>query len=235
MTQQLKQIAISFVALSLFLVAPVFANDIYIQQSGDNLDLDVTQDGQNNVAGTSVTGISLTGNTMTFSISQVGNSNIVSTTINGNTYTGNINLTGNSNDVALLCDSGGAGNCETVSMSIDVTGDSADINVSIGETSDAQNFVGTIDIASAASETITLTLDGTNADVDIDVTNTLGSSGNTATYDVDGDGDVNGHSLTHSHTGDGAVINITQGGIYDNVVDLTTSGDNANIDITQSD
>lgn len=234
MQTKIKTIAISIIA-SLFLFSPVFANDIYIQQSGDNLDLDITQDGQNNVAGTSVTGLSLTGNTMTFSISQVGNANVITTTIDGNTYTGNINLTGGSNEVDLLCDSAGAGNCETVSMSIDVTGSSADITVSIGESGDAQNFVGTLDISSGAAETVTLTVDGTNADADIDITNSLGSAGNTATYDINGDGDTNGHSLTHSHTGDGAVINMTQSGIYDNVIDVTTSGDNANIDITQSD
>ena len=223
------------VMLSTLTLSSSLANDIYIQQSGDNLDLDITQDGQNNVAGTSVTGLSLTGNTMTFSISQVGNANVISTTIDGNTYTGNINLTGGSNEVDLLCDSAGAGNCETVSMSIDVTGSSADITVSIGESADAQNFVGTLDISSGAAETVTLTADGTNADADIDISNSLGSSGNTATYDINGDGDVNGHSLKHSHTGDGAVINMTQSGIYDNKIDVTTSGDNANIDITQSD
>jgi len=229
-----KTITASFV-LFFFSVAPVFANDIYIQQAGDNLDLDITQDGQNNVAGTSSTGIALDGNTMTFNIDQVGNSNVVSAIINGNTYTGNIDLTGDSNDVALLCDSSDAGNCETVSMSIDVTGDSADVNVSIGESADAQSFIGTIDITSAADETITLTADGKSAVVDIDITNSTGSAGNTATYDVNDDGDINGHTLTHSHTGDGAVINMTQSGLYDNIINVTTSGDNANIDITQDD
>ena len=53
--------------------SPLYANDIYVTQSGDDLDLDITQDGQNNVAGTSQTAIGLTGDTMTFSISQVGN------------------------------------------------------------------------------------------------------------------------------------------------------------------
>ena len=235
MIKKLNRTVISFIVVVLGLTFPVFANDIYIQQSGDNLDLDITQDGQNNVAGTSVTGIELSGSTMTFNIDQTGNSNIVSATIKGSTYTGNIDLTGDSNDVELICSSAASGNCDTVSMSIDVTGDSADITVKIGETADAESFVGTLDITSNASETITLTLDGTNADADIDITNSLGSSGNTATYDVDGDGDVNGHSLTHSHTGDGGVINITQSGIYDNVIDLTTSGDNQAIDITQSD
>jgi len=227
-----------FLLSSLSLVTPVLANDIYITQSGDDLDLDITQDGQNNVAGTSSTAIQLTGDTMTFNIDQVGNSNVVSAIINGDTYTGNIDLTGNSNNVALLCDStgtAGSGNCETVSMSIDVTGSSATVVVSIGENADAVNFVGTMDITSAAAETVTLTVDGQNADADIDISNSSGLTGNTAVYDINDNGDVNGHSLTHSHTGDGGVINITQSGLYDNKLQLTTSGDDAEIDITQDD
>jgi len=31
------------------------------------------------------------------------------------------------------------------------------------------------------------------------------------------------------------VINMTQSGLYDNIINVTTSGDNANIDITQDD
>ena len=217
--------------------SPLYANDIYVTQSGDDLDLDITQDGQNNVAGTSQTAIGLTGDTMTFSISQVGNSNVVSTIINGDTYTGNINLTGSSNNVALLCSSGGAGNCETVSMSIDVTGSSADIDVTIGNSAAATNYVGTIDITSTNEETFTLTANAANADADIDITNNAqGSSlGNTSNYTQTGAGDSAGHSLTHSHTGEGATIDVTQTGIYDNKIQMTTSGDDADIDISQSD
>ena len=226
--------SILLVAMLLFL-SPVQANDIYIQQSGNNLDLDITQDGQNNVAGTSSTAIALQGNAMTFNIDQVGNANVVSAVIKGVTYTGKIDLTGNSNDVALLCSSSSTGNCDTVSMSIDVTGSSADINVSIGEGADAENFTGTIDVASAADETITLTANGKSAIADIDVSNSSGSAGNTATYTQTGDGDINGHTLTHSHTGDGGLTVISQSGVYDNIINLTTSGDSAEINITQSD
>ena len=236
MKQISKFISTSVLLLSLSLISPTLANDIYIQQSGDNLDLDITQDGQNNIAGTSATAISLTGDTMTFNIDQIGDSNVVSAVINGNTYTGNIDLTGNSNTVALTCDSGGT-NCETVSMSIDVVDSSADITVTIGNTADSQNYVGTLDIASGNSETITLTVNAANADSDIDIDNDeLGATlGNTANYTQTGDGDINGHSLTHSHTGEGATIDITQSGVYDNVLNLTTSGDNADIDVTQRD
>jgi len=213
-------------------MTPVMANDIYIQQSGDNLDLDITQDGQNNVAGNSSTAMSLTGDSMTFSISQVGDGNVIEATINGTTYTGNINLTGGLNTVDLDC---AASNCDTVSMSIDVTGDSADVTVDLGSTADASDYVGTIDITSAATETFTLTVNAAAADADIDITNSSGSVGNTSTYTQTGDGDVNGHSLTHSHTGDGGVISMSQSGIYDNKIDVTTSGDNAEINITQTD
>jgi len=216
----------------MMIASSVMANDIYIQQSGDNLDLDITQDGQNNQAGNSTTAMSLTGDTMTFSISQVGDSNVIEALINGTTYTGNINLTGGSNTVDLDC---AANNCDTVSMSIDVTGDSADVTVNLGSTADASDYVGTIDITSAASETFTLTVNAAAADADIDITNSLGTVGNTSSYTQTGDGDSAGHSLTHSHTGDGGVINMSQSGIYDNKINVTTSGDNAAIDITQTD
>lgn len=223
---------IKMLLLSWLCLTPAVANDIYIQQSGDNLDLDITQDGQNNQAGNSSTAMSLTGDSMTFSISQVGDSNVIEAIINGTTYTGNINLTGGSNTVDLDC---AATNCDTVSMSIDVTGDSADVTVDLGSTADASDYVGTIDITSNATETFTLTVNAAAADADIDISNPTGLSGNTSTYTQSGDGDVNGHSLTHSHTGDGGVINMSQSGIYDNTIDVTTSGDNAAIDITQTD
>ena len=223
---------IKMLLLSWLCLTPAVANDIYIQQSGDNLDLDITQDGQNNQAGNSTTAMSLTGDTMTFSISQVGDSNVIEALINGTTYTGNINLTGGLNTVDLDC---AASNCDTVSMSIDVTGDSADVTVNLGSTADASDYVGTIDITSAAAETFTLTVNAAAADADIDITNSSGLTGNTSTYTQTGDGDSAGHSLTHNHTGDGGVINMSQSGIYDNTIDVTTSGDNAAIDITQTD
>ena len=226
--------SILLVAMLLFL-SPVQANDIYIQQSGNNLDLDITQDGQNNVAGTSSTAIALQGNAMTFNIDQVGNANVVSAVIKGVTYTGNIDLTGNSNDVLLNCSTSATGNCDTVSLSVDVTGNSANIDINIGEGADAENFTGTLDITSAASETLVMTVNGKSAIMDIDVSNSSGSAGNSGTYTQTGNGDVNGHTLTHSHTGDGGLTVISQSGLYDNIINLTTSGDSAAVNITQSD
>ena len=249
-------VASSLFILSLGLIPPVFANDIYIQQSGNDLDLDVTQDGTNNVLGTNTTGVLLQGNNMTFSVVQTGDSNIIETTIKGNTYTGNINLTGDSNTVDLDCDNAGAGNCETVSLSIDVTGGSADITATVGGTDDAQNFVGTIDLANNDNaDTLTFTLNAKNADLDFDMSNDgstaltgVGAGGtttsstsvesgvaNTVAITQSGAGDVNGHSMTVDMKGGGSIANITQTGVEDKVLSLTTVGNDATIDITQTD
>lgn len=227
---------------------PVFANDIYIQQSGNDLDLDVTQDGNNNILGTTTQGVILAGNNMTFSVVQQGDTNIIKTQINGNTYTGNINLVGNSNTVDLDCDSTGGTNCETVSLSIDVTGGQVDLTATIGDNNDAANYVGTIDIANATNQdTFIFILEAKNGDMDYDLSNDgstaltgVGSSvesgvANTVNVTQSGAGDIAGHSLIFNQKGGGSIVNITQSGVEDKTISLTTVGNDATIDITQTD
>ena len=48
-------------AITIALSGAVLANEIYIDQVGDSLDLDITQDGQNNEFGDSTTDITLDG------------------------------------------------------------------------------------------------------------------------------------------------------------------------------
>ena len=81
------------------------------------------------------------------------------------------------------------------------------------------------------SNVVAATIDGTSAIL------TLTVNGDTNNYliDIDGDGDVNGHTLIHTHTGSIADVDITQSGVYDNMITLTTSGDNHDIDISQTD
>ena len=99
------------------------------------LTLDILQDGENNTIGNSTTASASTGATTVLNIDQVGNSNVIKYQINGATYTGVINLTGNSNDVDLNCDStDGNSSCGTVNCVINFTGHSNDIDLDIGET-----------------------------------------------------------------------------------------------------
>jgi hypothetical protein len=224
---------IGFVMFIMFLIIPVNANDIYVTQSGASLTFDVLQDGQNNTIGNSTTASASSGATTSLNIDQVGDSNVIKYQINGATYTGVINLTGNSNDVDLNCDSGNNNSsCGNVTANITMTGSSNDIDLDIGETSSAAGSTVNITGASGSdSNVVAATVDGVSAILTITV------NGDTNNYliDIDGDGDTIGHTLIHSHTGSIADVDITQSGVYDNMINLTTSGDNANIDIIQRD
>ena len=78
-------------------VFSVKANEIYITQIGDTLDLDITQDGLDNEFGDSTTDAGLYGDSMVFSITQTGDYNTIDAIIAGDSYTGTWQFTGNSN------------------------------------------------------------------------------------------------------------------------------------------
>ena len=209
------------------------ANDIYVTQSGNTLDLDITQDGQNNTLGNSTTASASTGNAFNMDIDQIGDSNVIKYQVNGASYTGVISLTGNSNDVDLNCDStAGNSSCGTVTASITMVGSSNDLDIDIGQTSAATGSEVTItSAASDDSNVIAATVDGTSAILRI----TVDGDTNNWLVDIDGNGDSIGHTLIHTHTGGIADVDIVQSGVYDNMITLTTTGDNADIDISQTD
>ena len=217
----------------MMITMPVMANDIYVTQSGATLTFDVLQDGQNNTIGNSTTASTVTGATSNFNIDQIGNSNVLTFDINGANYTGTFSTTGNSNDIDIKCDSGGTvSSCATVTASIIWVGSSNDLDIDVGETADATGANITISGASGSdSNVVAGTIDGTS------VIFTLSVNGDTNNFlvDIDGDGDSAGHTYIHTHTGSIADVDITQSGIYDNMITLTTSGDNHNIDIIQRD
>ena len=210
-----------------------YANDIYVTQSGNALDLDITQDGENNTVGNSTTTSASAGVTTILNIDQIGDSNVITYQIAGATYTGVINLVGNSNNVDLNCDTGGSNSsCGTANAVINFTGSSNDIDLDIGLTSSANTAdVDLVGQSGSDSNVIAATVDGNSAILTITV------NGDTNNYliDIDGNGDSVGHTLIHSHTGGIADVDIVQSGTNDNMINLTTSGDNADIDISQTD
>jgi hypothetical protein len=224
---------INYIMFVMLMAIPVFANDIYVTQSGASLTLDVLQDGQNNTIGNSTTASTSTGASTNLNIDQVGNSNVITYQINGASYTGVINLQGNSNNVDLNCDStGNNSSCGTANAVINFTGNSNDIDLDIGQTSAATSAdVDIVGQTGSDSNIVAATVDGTSAILTI----TINGDSNNYLLDIDGNGDINGHTLVHSHTGGLADVDITQSGINDNIINLTTSGDSHNIDIIQRD
>lgn len=222
--------------VSLLIAGPSLANDIYIAQIGDNLDLDIVQDGSNNVIGTSTTDVTLNGDDMTFSITQQGDSNSIAAVIKGNTYTGTWSFIGNNNTVDMTCDQTSGTNCENVTANITVNGDTNAFTIYAGENDDAQDLVANFTI-DGDGNTITSNIDGESVALTLvnDNSASLAATGNTFTIDVDGNGDVNGHTINIDVTGGGSTYDITQSGLGDNTINATFSGDSQDVDITQSD
>ena len=221
------------VIMLLLMTSWSYANDIYVTQSGASLDLDITQDGENNTVGNSTTASASTGATTNLNIDQVGNSNVITYQINGATYTGVINLAGNSNNVDLNCDStNGNSSCGSVNAVVNFTGNSNDIDLDIGQTSSATGAdVDLVGNSGTDSTVLAATVDGNS----VVLTITVNGDSNNYLLDIDGNGDINGHTLVHTHTGGLADVDITQSGVNDNLINLTTSGDSHNIDIIQRD
>ena len=233
---------IAYYAALFGLVSSVaLANEIYISQIGDTLDLDITQSGDNNKIGTSLADMVIQGDDMTFSITQTGDSNTVDATIKGANYTGTWDFTGGNNNVDLLCSSTTAGNCDTVTLNIDTTGGYNDFTFAIGETSSADSSIINFTVT-GDSQVFDVTVDGEAIDVTVviddgtsSLTNAAGNT-NDVTIDTSGNGSTNGNTVDLNITGSGGTYNVTQTGtLIDQTIDATFSGDDATIDITQSD
>lgn len=239
---------IALVLTSIFTVTPALANDIYIEQVGDTLDLDITQDGQNNVIGTSTTDVNLDGDSMTFAITQTGSTNSIIADIQGNTYTGAWVFTGDSNTVDLSCDSTSGTNCENITLNITATGDSNAFTFDIGDTADADGSTIGFTVTGDGN-VINSNVDGQSALVAVTVNNSSSTatggassgllsssgSGNVVDINISGDGDSAGHTVKIDSTGGANSFTVTQSGIYDNTIDADFSGDDQDVDITQSD
>lgn len=81
----------------LLLSAPTNANDLYIYQVGDNLDLDIVQQGQNNQVKPISTTSTINGDDLTLSITQKGDTNLIEGNVNGNSNTGDLRQTSDDN------------------------------------------------------------------------------------------------------------------------------------------
>tara|TARA_R110001632_G_scaffold93665_2_gene199295 strand:+ start:114 stop:821 length:708 start_codon:yes stop_codon:yes gene_type:complete len=227
----------TIISLSVVVAAPAMGNLIYIDQIGNNLDLDIIQDGQDNTIGDSVTDATFSGDDMTFSITQTGSYNIIAATIKGNDYIGTWDIAGDSNDINFTCDSLTGVNCETVTMNVTVTGNNQDLDIFVGEAADSNNLIANITI-DGDDNVVAMDVDGVAVTVTLDIDNSMSLAiidDNSFDIDITGDGDVNGHTVIMDHTGGGATVVVDQSGVNDNYIEMTTNGEDAAINITQSD
>ena len=228
-------------------------NSIYIDQSGDNSTIDITQTGAGNVVrgiqgvGTgNTTPAKIYGNNTAIDIQQIGSTNTLNLGVNTSTATGRaygIDLTyyvtGNSGTATINSNNAGTGTSGSNFIDVRQTGNSASINLNIlGSKND---FTAVTSGGSGNSIVSTITADETvnNISMTGGGSNTLTQtiSSNKATNSIttvgasngivltqSGTAGTNGHAFTLNLTGSSNTLNVTQSGTIDTTVNLLSTG-----------
>ena len=156
----------AIIVFLLFKPITSLANDIYMQQVGDQLDIDIIQDGQNN----SIRSLNtlngdayISGNNKTFTVTQQGNNNRAGFWTHGGNQVVSLTQKGNSNVSAI--DNHGNNN----DMSITIEGDSNVTHTEIGNGNDINNNI-TVTIDNGDSNTLyTEVQNGSSNTIDIQI------------------------------------------------------------------
>jgi len=234
-------------------VASAADNSIYIDQSGSNSTVDVTQTGAGNVirgiqgTGTSnATPAKMFGDVAQVDIQQIGQDNTMNlgftvTTADGVGYGIDLTYYVTGNNGTGTFDINNSNDATAASNLIDVrqTGNNAGINLTM--TGDKNSFVAITDGGASnsiissinASETtnnISMTGGGNNSLVQTITSSratnnitTVGAS-NSITMSQTGVAGTNGHSATINLTGSSNTLGITQGGTVDSVLNISGVG-----------
>ena len=183
-------------------------NKIYINQSGTGIQLNITQDGDDNlVIGPDLTAAGqLTGDNIELTITQTNNNNIIGIDIDGNSN--DVDITQNLNQSALIDITGASNTLNLNQTHLNNNGEHfADIKI-IGSSN-----VLDIDQTETGDKVLFLDIDGSN----------------NVTVDQKGTGN---HFLDVTLT-DGHTIDVTQDGSGNHNAELNLSGNNTTLNLTQ--
>lgn len=195
--------------LPLLLVGFLYAdNEVYIDQSGNNANIDVEQLGSTNLIGGlnavsgTMTALDLDGINLTLDINQIGNSNKFFGDILGDNITAFFEFDGDSNDFTIQVDPTDTYGADNGDFNVDVTGSSNDFTLDIGTT------------ALASTLDLDWIIQGDSNTLDFDINYDLGTSyvdidGDSNTVNFSGSGYQSGYFYL-DQTGDGRTYNITQ-------------------------
>lgn len=195
--------------LPLLLVGFLYAdNEVYIDQSGNNANIDVEQLGSSNIIGGlnaasgSMTALDLDGLNLTLDINQIGSSNKFLGDILGDGITGFFEFDGDSNDFTIQVDPTDTYGADDGDFNVDVTGSSNDFTLDIGTT------------ALASTLDLDWVIQGDSNTLDFDINYDLGTSyvdidGDSNTVNFSGSGKQGGYFYL-DQTGNGRTYNITQ-------------------------
>ena len=221
--------------LPLLLVGFLYAdNEIYIDQSGNNANIDLEQLGSSNiiggtdaVAGT-MTALDLDGLNLTLDINQIGSSNQFLGDILGDNITGFFEFDGDSNVFDIQVDPTDTYGADSGDYNVDVTGSSNEFTLDVATNA----LASTLDldwIINGDSNTLDFGIDydlGTSY-VDID------GDSNSVTFD--GSGYQSGYFYL-DQTGNGRTYNITQSStLASDWLKIISTGNNGTVCVVQND
>lgn len=221
--------------LPLLLVGFLYAdNEIYIDQSGNNANIDLEQLGSSNiiggtdaVAGT-MTALDLDGLNLTLDINQIGSSNQFLGDILGDNITGFFEFDGDSNIFDIQIDPTDTYGADSGDYNVDVTGSSNEFTLDVATNA----LASTLDldwIINGDSNTLDFGIDydlGTSY-VDID------GDSNSVTFD--GSGYQSGYFYL-DQTGNGRTYNITQSStLASDWLKIISTGNNGTVCVVQND
>ena len=139
-------------------------NEIYVDQTGNNVNIDIEQLGSSNIIGGlqavsgSMTAAVLNGGTWTFDINQIGSSNkFLTDGIYGDNFTGFFEFDGDSNDFEFSMDTTGLNTADFADINVDVTGSSNAFDWDIAQSSGASYL------------DLDFILDGDSSDITFDI------------------------------------------------------------------
>tara|TARA_B100001559_G_scaffold182478_2_gene152762 strand:+ start:9628 stop:10326 length:699 start_codon:yes stop_codon:yes gene_type:complete len=195
--------------LPLLLVGFLYAdNEVYVDQAGNNANIDLEQLGSSNIIGGlqaatgNMTPLDLDGLNLTLDINQIGDSNKFLGDILGDNIVGFFEFDGDSNDFTIQVDPTNTYGADDGNFNVDVTGSSNEFELDIGTT------------ALASTLDLDWIIQGDSNELDFSINYDLGTN-----Y-VDIDGDSNTVNFTGSgkqggyfyldQTGNGRTYNITQ-------------------------
>ena len=198
---------------------PTFAadNEIYLDQSGTTLNLDIEQLGISNIIGGlnstagSLTPFDIDGTSMTIDINMIGNTNKFLGDIWADSFTGFYEFTGNTNSFTIQVDPTNTYGADSSNQNVQVTGSGNTFTLNQGTTA----LADTLDldwIIQGSNNTITSNINIDNATNYMDID----GSDNTVTYTGTGVTASAGGYFYLDHTGGSRTFNIQQLSTQDN-------------------
>lgn len=195
--------------LPLLLVGFLYAdNEVYVNQTGNNANIDLEQLGSSNIIGGleaatgNMTPLDLDGLNLTLDINQIGDSNTFLGDILGDNITAFFEFDGDSNDFTIQVDPTNTYGADDGNFNVDVTGSSNEFELDIGTT------------ALASTLDLDWVIQGDSNTLDFDINYDLGTSyvdidGDSNTVNFSGSGKQGGYFYL-DQTGNGRTYNITQ-------------------------